>query len=223
MTVAFFRRGTSLVLRTYQRYEPVIHISGVDPRGSGFAEMECSEFLALSSEFRDGRTREVEARDMEAHLASCPGCRQYRDALEKGVGFLRALPSLEVPEDFKPRLSHRIYHMEDSAGLARETLGSGATTLSVMAVALVLALAAWAPRAGTVVPSVELPALVVGAPRARIFTSAPQWSTFSRDPSFFTTADFQDGPWGDTHQLLFEYSSLSERRRGLALTRVGIQ
>lgn len=185
--------------------------------------MDCSEFLDLSSEFRDRQTREVETRDVEAHLASCPRCREYRDALEKGVGFLRSIPPLDVPEDFLPRLNHRIYHVEDGASLARETIGSGATTLAVLTVALLLAVAAWSPRAGNRGSTLELPTVVVGAPRARTFTLVGQGPTFPGDPSFFTTADFQDGPWGDTHRLLFEYSSLSERRRGLALTRVGVQ
>jgi hypothetical protein len=133
------------------------------------------------------------------------------------------LPVLDVPDDFKPRLSHRIFHIEDGANIAKETLGSGATTLSIMAVAVLLAFTAWTPRAGETVPSLELPPIVVAGPPARSFTPGPPRSTFSRSPSFFTTADFQDGPWGDTHQLLFEYSTLSGRRRGPALSRVGIQ
>lgn len=185
--------------------------------------MECSEFLALSSDFRDGLTREVDTRDIEAHLASCPRCREYRNAIEEGVNFLRSIPTIDLPEDFKPRLTHRIFHVQDSASLARETLGSGATALAVFAMAVLVAFAAWAPRAGARGPALELPTLVVGAPRARTFTLTAHGSTFPGDPAFFTTADFQDGPWGETHRLLFEYSSLSERRRGLALTRVGIQ
>jgi len=185
--------------------------------------MQCSEYLALSSEFRDGRTKRYLAGEIEAHLTVCPRCRLYRSTLERGVDLLRALPVLDVPDDFKPRLSHRIFHIEDGANIAKETLGSGATTLSIMAVAVLLAFTAWTPRAGGTVPSLELPPIVVAGPPARSFTPGPRRSTFSRSPSFFTTADFQDGPWGDTHQLLFEYSTLSGRRRGPTLFRVGIQ
>lgn len=185
--------------------------------------MLCSEYLVLSSEFRDGRLEGDLEEELEAHLAGCPRCRRYQSALERGVDLLRSLPGLDVPEDLKPRLSHRIYHIEDGPSIARETQGSGATTFSVVAVAVLLALAAWTPRAGVAVPSLELPALVVATPPARSFTPSARRPTFSRGPSLFTTADFQDGPWGDTHQVLFEYSSLSERRRSPALSRVGIQ
>jgi hypothetical protein len=185
--------------------------------------MQCSEFLILSSEFRDGRSGGSLEGEWEAHLAACPRCRRYQDALEKGVDLLRSLPSLDVPDDFQPRLSHRIYHIEDGASIARETLGSGATTLSVVGVAVLLAFAAWTPRAGIVGPSLELPAVVVDTPPARSFTPGPRRSTFPRSSSFFTTADFQDGPWGDTHQVLFEYSSLSGRHRNPAISRMGVQ
>ena len=185
--------------------------------------MQCAEYLALSSEFRDGLTREPQVGEIEAHLASCPDCRRYHLALEKGVDLLRALPPLDVPDDFKPRLRHRIYHLEDGATIVRESQGSGATTFSVMALAVFFAFIAWAPRAGAEGPSVELPPVVVGGPPHRAFTPSPRKSTFPKSPSLFTTADFQDGPWGDTRQLLFEYSSLSERRRGSSLSRVGIQ
>jgi len=185
--------------------------------------MECSEFLALSSEFRDGRVRADVAGEVEAHLASCPVCRRYGVALEQGVDLLRALPEMDVPDDFKARLTHRIYHVEDGSRIAQETLGSGATTLSVLAVAVVLAFAAWTPRAGFRGPSLELPAVVVTAPPQRTFTPEHRRSTFPRGPSIFTTAEFEDGPWGDTHRLLFEYSSLSARRRSAILSGVGIQ
>ena len=185
--------------------------------------MQCSEFLILSSEVRDGRMDGNLEGEFEAHLARCSRCRRYQDALEKGVGLLRSLPSLDLPEDFPHRLKHRIYHIEDAAGIARETLGSGATTLSVVGVAILLAFAAWTPRTGLVGTSVELPAVVVDAPPTRSFTPGPRRSTFSRSRSFFTTAEFQDGPWGDTHQVLFEYSSLSGRHRNPAISRMGIQ
>jgi anti-sigma factor RsiW len=186
--------------------------------------MECSEYVAVSSEFRDGRTGRELSKEIEVHLSVCPRCRRHQHALEKGVGLLRTLPDLEVPEDFRARLVHRIYHIEDGASIARETLGSGATTLSVLAVALLLAAVAWTPRTGVGRPSIELPPVVVAAPPPpSSFTPPSRRSTFPRGPSVFTASGFLDGPWGDTHRVLFEYSSLSERRRSAVLSRVGIQ
>lgn len=185
--------------------------------------MECSEFLALSSDFRDGRIGRDRLGEMEAHLAVCGRCRRFHSALETGVDVLRRLPDLDVSEDFRDRLTHRIYHIEDGPSIARESLGSGATTLAVLAVALLLGFAAWAPRAEGGRQALELPAVVVSPPTDRTFTAGRRPSTFQRGFSVFTTAEFQDGPWGDTHRLLFEYSSLSERRRSAALSEVGIQ
>lgn len=185
--------------------------------------MQCSEFQVLSFEARDGRIDGNREGELEIHLAACPRCRRFQDALEKGVELLRSLPSLDVPDDFRPRLSHRIYHIEDGASIARETLGSGATTLSVVGVAILLAFAAWTPRTGIGGTSLELPAVVVDQPPARSFTPSHRRPTFPRRPSFFTTADFQDGPWGDAHRVLFQYSSLSGRYRNPSLSRMGIQ
>jgi len=185
--------------------------------------MQCSEFQVLSFEARDGRIDGNREGELEIHLAACPRCRRFQDALEKGVELLRSLPSLDVPDDFRPRLSHRIYHIEDGASIARETLGSGATTLSVVGVAILLAFAAWTPRTGIGGTSLELPAVVVDQPPTRSFTPSHRRPTFPRRPSFFTTADFQDGPWGDAHRVLFQYSSLSGRYRNPSLSRMGIQ
>jgi hypothetical protein len=144
--------------------------------------------------------------------------------LERGVDLLRSLPGLDVPGDFHARLAHRIYHLEDGAKIARETVGSGATTVSVMAVAILIALAAWTPKASIEDgPTVRLPAVIAVAPPATSFPRGVQRSTFPGRLSAFTKADFQDGPWGDTHQVLFQYSSLSERRRHAALAGVGTQ
>ena len=186
-------------------------------------EMDCSEYLALASEFRDGRVREHLVNGIQAHLDSCPLCNRHRSTLERGVDLLRALPGLEIPGDFHGRLAHRIYHLEDGASIARETVGSGATTVSVLAVAVLIALAAWTPRASMDGPRIELPAVIVAAPSATSFPRGFQRSTFSGRLSAFTTADFQDGPWGDTHQVLFQYSSLSERRRHGAPAGLGTQ
>jgi anti-sigma factor RsiW len=185
--------------------------------------MKCFDFLARSSELLDGRIQGDELGEMEDHLSGCPRCRQYHSTLEQGLALLRRLPSLDVPEDFHPRLDHRIYHIEDGANLTREALGSGATTISVLAVAALLAFVAWTPRAGVGEAVVELPTIVVVRPPAAAFTPRPRRPNFPQGPSLFTTANFQDGLWGETHQLLFEYSSLSGRRRGQTLSRAALQ
>jgi hypothetical protein len=206
-----------------RKKDTVPNIAGRNLRGSVWRDMECSEFLARSTEWLDKKIPEEEYREMEDHLSGCSDCRQYQSTLAQGLKLLRALPPLEVPSDFRPRLTHRIYHVEDGAGIARESLGSGATTIAVMAVAALMAFVAWTPRAGIPQVTVELPAVVVARPPASSFTPRRGNRTFSRRPSLFTSADYRDGIWGDTHQTLFEYSSLSNRRRGRVMSAVGLQ
>jgi hypothetical protein len=70
---------------------------------------------------------------------------------------------------------------------------------------------------------VDLPAVVVATPSPPSFRPVSGSPTFPRTFPLHRTGEFQDGIWGDTHTLLFEYSSLSERRRDLDLVRTGTQ
>ena len=128
-----------------------------------------------------------------------------------------------MSSDFRPRLDHRIYHLEDGASIARENLGTGATAVSVMAVAILLAFAAWTPTIRLATPAVELPPLVVVQPSASSFTWNLRSPTFSRGLSLLPPTDFEDGFWGDPHLALFEYSSLSDRRRNQILAGISIE
>lgn len=185
--------------------------------------MDCQLYLAKFSEFLDGRTGVEVSREMEAHRSSCQACSRYSEVVETGSRLIRELPSLDVPGDFHPRLDHRIYHLEDGASIARESVGTGATTVSVLAVAALLALSAWAPAAGDSEAAVDLPAVVVGEPSAPTFTPARSNPTFTRQLSLFSTREFNDGIWGDSHTLLREYSPISDRRRDLVQVRTGIE
>ena len=185
--------------------------------------MDCQQFLAEFSDFIDGRAEPEVSRKMEAHRSACDGCRQYFDAVGAGRELLRALPPLDLSSDFRSRLEHRIFHLEDGASIARQSLGSGATMVSVLAVAVLVSLSAWAPRMDHSPHTVELPVVVVGDPPADVFTPARATPTFSRNLSIFSTTEFQDGIWGDSHDLLREYSPILDRRREQAMVRFGIE
>ncbi len=185
--------------------------------------MDCQRYLAQFSEFFDGGAEAGVSKEMEAHRSACERCERYSDTLKAGGNLLRALPTLDVPPDFRPRLDHRIFHLEDGASIARESMGTGATTVSVLAVAVLVALSAWAPAVNVVDRAVELPAVVAAEPSSDSFTPARTKPTFARNLSFFGTTEFQDGIWGDSHGLLREYSPILERRRNRALIRVGIE
>ncbi len=183
--------------------------------------MDCQQFLARFSDYLDGRIEEGGVLEMERHQSGCDRCRKYARTLQSGIELLRALPPLDLPADFRPRLGHRLFHFED--GSPRSSRGSGATMVSVLSVAALIAAAAWAPTIGQPDPTLELPALVVAAPPAASFTPAQGSPTFPRNLSIFTTTEFRDGIWGDSHSLLREYSPVLEHRRSQPLIRVGIE
>jgi hypothetical protein len=185
--------------------------------------MDCQEYLCHFSDFLDDRTNDEVSKAMEEHRSTCVCCRRYSEILEAGAGALRSLPALEVPVDFRARLDHRIFHIEDGPSIARESLGTGATTVSILAVAALLALSAWAPVVGATRPMSELPALIVQGPPPPTPVPDSARPTFSRSRSLFVTSEFREGIWGEPHQLLREYSSLSERRRAETAVRMGSQ
>jgi anti-sigma factor RsiW len=185
--------------------------------------MDCQQFLSLFSDYFDGRAEASVLEEMEAHRLACERCRRYSRTYEVGRDLLRSMPTLDVPSDFRPRLDHRIFHLEDGASIARQSLGSGATLVSVIAVAFLVSLSAWAPGVDRPAPTVQLPEVVVVAPPAAVFTPSPASPTFSRNLSLFSTTEFRDGIWGDSHDLLREYSPILDRRREQALVRVGIE
>jgi hypothetical protein len=187
--------------------------------------VDCSEYLIRFSEYFDGRASPPAEKEMTAHESECPSCEEYRSAVDAGRRLVRSLPPLEVPQDFRARLNHRIYHIEDGVSIARQTLGSGATTVAVVAMAALLAAVAWTPVFRRLPTAVELPPVVVEGQETEPgpFTSQTPSSTFSRKHSPFAADHFEDGFWGDTHQLLFEYSTFSHRRRLAEPARIGIE
>jgi hypothetical protein len=112
--------------------------------------------------------------------------------------------------------------MANESSSPKSALRSGARLGSVLSVAALIAAAAWAPSVRQPPAAVELPAVVVAEPPAASFTPTGTTPTFPRNMSIFTTTEFQDGIWGDSHNLLREYSPILEHRRQ-PLIRVGIE
>ena len=185
--------------------------------------MDCQEFLALFSEFIDGRAGEGVSTEMEAHRSACDRCRHYSKTFEAGRELLRGLPAPEMDSDFHQLLDHRISHQEELASLASPALRSGATIPSILAVAVLVAVSAWAPTMGVGDQEVDLPAVVVAEPPVPSFTPAGLNPTLPRSRSFFTTTEFQDGIWADAHDLFREFSPVLDNRRARPLVRVGIE
>jgi hypothetical protein len=78
--------------------------------------MNCREFLARYTDFRDGLiSAPREVRRFARHLATCEACRRYDEALRHGVGALRE-PRPEFDDDFRRRLDRRIASERARAG-----------------------------------------------------------------------------------------------------------
>ena len=168
--------------------------------------MNCSDIVACFTEYLDGSMPESEVAVIDEHLATCATCVRYRNVLEHGAELLRALPEPELREDFRPRLQHRLYHVDDERVLSAHAT-SGTPAMTVVGIALLLTAAAWAPTLQNGAPLVELDPIVVDrAPRAslRPVSSSPLGTFSSKTP-----ADLDDGLWENT--LLYDYSPLSQR------------
>lgn len=179
--------------------------------------MTCSEFVAHLSEYLDGIASEEDRRQAEEHLSSCSSCRRYRDVVVRGAELLRTLPEPALPEDFVPRLQHRLYHVDEGSVLDGPA-SSAAPGLTVIAMAVVLAAVAWVPTLKPTAPEVELPAIEVSSPPSAVrYRSAPAYpfnvgrsvGARARAGSTVRPADL----WEDAPQLLFQYSVLSHRYR----------
>lgn len=178
--------------------------------------MDCTQFLTSFTDYRDGLLAAGRRARVEEHLASCPSCRRYCRVVDEGVRLLRAAPSPSVSEDFRPRLKHRIYHVEDGDSLSYGS-ASGVSGVVAVGMAVLLGLAAWSPVLEPPEAEVRLPALVVSGPpepAADPILSAP---TLFDDRATLRWAERWDpGPaWEHPTALLLEYSPLFDRYRSV--------
>jgi hypothetical protein len=107
--------------------------------------MRCSEFIDRFSEYFDRVGDERFLEDAESHLASCPSCSRYLEVIERGRELIRSSPSVRVAGDFYPRLKHRLFHLDDKDSLSRGSAGSATTGVTILGMAVLLTLVAWAP------------------------------------------------------------------------------
>lgn len=166
--------------------------------------MTCTEFVAGFSDFYDGTATDEFVAAAEEHLAGCRSCRRYRHVVHSGARLLRALPGVELREDFHPRLRHTLFHVDDGALLRRHT-SSGTTVLVVAGIATFLSALAWSPTLKPSAPVVELAPIVVSAPAA-VRAATNRFESYRG-----VAARTQRGLWEDAHRLFIEYSALSRR------------
>ena len=125
--------------------------------------IDCNTFIARYSDFRDGDLSWAESVEMEAHVDDCPACAHYHRVVQRGTDVFRALPELEVSDDFGDRLRWRLYQADDEMRRARSG-AAPAQAAGTLAIAAAVAFAAWVPLMRTR-PSVgSLPAVAASAP-----------------------------------------------------------
>jgi hypothetical protein len=138
---------------------------------------------------------------------------------------LRALPQLPVPSDFRNRLQHRIYHIEDEVALARP-VSSGTTGATALGMAILVSLAAWTPAVTDSTPVAEVAPIVpivVPSSSAPLPLFEPSGSFLLRPAASLHTSPSPSASggrlWVNTHTLMYEYSPLSEKYRRAAEVR----
>lgn len=122
------------------------------------------------------------------------------------------LPPVEPPRDFYPRLQHRLYHVMDGPELDYGARASGTSTVAAVAIAVLMALAAWSPLVRPETPQVELPAIVVDEPSryglGQTLRLLPNPDDLHLAPSLLSEA-----LWDRPNMLLYLYSPLGWRER----------
>ena len=172
--------------------------------------MDCSEFLKRFSEFYDAPQTASVRQEAEAHLAECEKCARYQDVVSRSVALLHMMPKAELAESFRPRLQHRLFHLDDGGAVVRPGKGSATPAFTVLGMAVLLTAVAWSPMIGSDVPEVDLPAIVVSGPPVL----NPVFDLDALRPTPVSSGLFSGGLWTDPENLLFEYSPMGERSRG---------
>ena len=183
--------------------------------------MDCSEFLSRFSEFYDAPREAPVRQEADAHMAACGKCARYQEVVSRSVALLHEMPRAELAESFRPRLQHRLFHLDDG-GAAGQQPGRGSATpaVTVLGMAILLTAVAWSPTLGNGVPEVQLPAIVVSGPPTLdplldplLDPDAAGLMPVSSDVPA-SSGLFPGGLWSDARSLLYEYSPMSERYRG---------
>ena len=106
--------------------------------------VDCSQFLDGYSDYRDDLLDEEVRGRFDAHLAECCGCARYHRVVCRGVELFREISVPAASLDFRPRLQHRLFHLQDELSRAG-TRASAASLVMVVLIAATLAAAAWLP------------------------------------------------------------------------------
>lgn len=171
--------------------------------------MTCPDFIEGFSRYVDGAASASFREEAERHLETCGDCRRYVEVYERGRALLRSFPEVKVDEDFRPRLRHRLYHIDDRDALEPGgASGSATTAVTALGMAMLLVLAAWSPLLTVDRPTVELSPIVVSTPESRPLGLRSQGPRLFPEDEAAALHRSRPG-WERT--LLFQYSPLATR------------
>jgi len=104
--------------------------------------MTCQDCIARATEFLDETLSPIERARHASHIERCPRCARYHRVMERGLGLARDVAEIQPSPGFRVALHGRLRGLAEEQR-RRERAASGAAL--VLAVAGLIALAAWAP------------------------------------------------------------------------------
>jgi len=158
--------------------------------------MNCAEFLARYSEYRDGTvTAPRELRRFRRHIAVCPRCRAFDAALQDGVAVLRDAPAVTPSPSFRRRLEARL--AAERAGAATPRAPVLVRLAAALLVLAAMSLVGWeavrraAPGVVPSLPPVAFPKPLVNAGVPLVTFQDPRASVLAGNPYPYGTAFVQ--------------------------------
>jgi hypothetical protein len=164
--------------------------------------IDCNAFIARYSEFRDGELSWAEGEEMREHVDECPTCAHYHRVVMRGTDVFRALPELEVSDDFGDRLRWRLYQADDEMRRERAMAGPRQAA-GTLAIAAVITIAAWVPLMHSQPRVGQLPAVAATAPSQATLFRRLAWESLHQEATGLTSRLAQIGvrvdemPWHD--------------------------
>lgn len=158
--------------------------------------MNCAEFLARYSEFRDGTvTAPRELRRFRRHVAVCARCQAFDTAVRNGVAALRDVTPVTPSASFRRKLDERL--AAERAGSAPRRAPVLVRVAGGLLVLAAMSLVAWeagrrtAPGAEPSLPPVVFPKPVVNAGVPLVTFQDPRASVLAGNPYPYGTAFVQ--------------------------------
>ena len=125
--------------------------------------IDCQTYLERYSAYLDHDVSWAEREEMEAHADECANCSHYDRVVRRGTDVLRDLPEIEVSEDFGERLRWRL-HQADHDARRERSMARPAQAMGTVALAGMIAVAAWVPLMRPRASVGHLPAVAAEAP-----------------------------------------------------------